>query len=271
MSRIDDRRLFSRPSFCRLADKEMSNRADRVLRRGEADAQQPVAAERAKAFERQGEVGAALVRRDRVDFVDDHRARMRQHLAPGLGAKQDVERFRRRHQDMRRTAAHPLAFGGGRVARAHPGADLDIGQAGLPQLFPDAGQRRLEVAMNVVRQGLEGRDIDHLGRVGQTSFETLPDQIIDRRKECGERLARAGRGRDQRMAARFDCGPGLGLGSGRRRECLGEPCRHRRMEQLFEASRGSRRVQTRVGRARPDRPAAGRALHGQRRGGVSQC
>jgi hypothetical protein len=124
--------------------------------------------------------------------------------------------------------------------------------------------------MNVVRQSLERRDIDHLGRVSERSFEALPDQIVDRRKERGERLARTGRRRDQRMAARFDCGPGFGLSSSRRGECLSEPCRDRRMEQRFEARRRSRRSGTRLGRARSYRPADGPTVQGQRHGGVSQ-
>ena len=79
-----------------------------------------------------------------------------------------------------------------------------ISTSGSPlrtELLPDAGQRRLQVAMNVVRQRLERRDIDNLGRVGQSAFEALPDEVIDGRKERRERLARAGRGGDQRMPA----------------------------------------------------------------------
>ena len=120
--------------------------SNRILRGREADALQAVAAQSREPLQRQGEMGAALVRRDGVDFVDDHRPGVRQHRAPGLRAEQDVKRFRRRHQDMRRAAAHPLALGGGRVPGSDPGADIDIGKPAPAELLPDAGQRRLEVA-----------------------------------------------------------------------------------------------------------------------------
>ena len=136
---------------------------------------------------------------------------VRQHRAPGLRAEQNVKRFRGRHQNVRRTAAHPLALGCRRVAGSDPGADFDIGKPAPAQLLPDAGQRRLEVAMDVVRQRLERRNVDDLRRVGQPPFETLPHQFVDRRQEGGERLARAGRRRDQGVAASLDRRPGFGL------------------------------------------------------------
>ena len=111
------------------ADQEARDLLDRLLRRREADAQQPVAAERRQPLEREREVRAALVRRERVDLVDDHGARGREHRAAGLRAEQDVERLRRGDEDVRRRAAHALALARRRVAGAHPGADLDVRQA----------------------------------------------------------------------------------------------------------------------------------------------
>ncbi|MEJ1975503.1 MAG: hypothetical protein WDN49_04880 [Acetobacteraceae bacterium] len=185
----------------RGAHQEIRDRADGVLGGGEADAQQTVAAEGSEAFERESQVGAALVRRDGVDFVDDHRSGGREHLAAGLRAQQDVERFRGGDEDMRRPLAHPCALGGRRVARAHPGADLDIGEAAPLQLLPDAGQRRLEVAVNIVRQRLERRDVDDLRRIGQRGFEPLAHQVIYGRQKRGQGFAGAGRRGDQRMPA----------------------------------------------------------------------
>ena len=70
--------------------------------------------ERGEALQRQREVRAALVRRERVDLVDDHRARGRQHRAAGVRAEQDVERLRRGDQDVRRRC--------GACGRARPAA-----------------------------------------------------------------------------------------------------------------------------------------------------
>ena len=210
------------------ADEEMGDGVDRLLRRGKADALQAIAAERRQPLEREREMGAALVRRDGVDLVDDDRARGREHRAPGLGAEQNVERLRRRHQDVRRAAAHALALGRGRVAGADPGADLDVGKPAAAQPFADAGQRRLEVAVDVVRQRLERRDVDDLGRVGEPALEALPHQLVDRGQKGRQRLARAGRRGDQGVAAGLDRRPGFGLGGRRRGEAVGEPARRPR-------------------------------------------
>ena len=97
--------------------------ADRPMRSSRS------AAQRRQALERQRQVRAALVRRQRVDLVDDHGARGREHRAARLRAEQDVERLRRGDDDVRRAAAHAVALACGRVAGAHPGADVDVGQA----------------------------------------------------------------------------------------------------------------------------------------------
>ena len=149
----------------RRADQKARDLLDRLLRGGEADAQQPVAAQRGQALERQRQMRAALVGRQRVDLVDDHGARGRQHGAARFRAEQDVERLRRGHHDMRRPPAHAVALARRRVAGAHPGADIDVGQALRLQRGADAGERRFEVALDVVRQRLERRDVDDLGLV----------------------------------------------------------------------------------------------------------
>ena len=55
-------------------------------------------------LERQRQVAAALARGQRVDLVDDHRAHRREHRAARLRAEQHVQRFGRRHEDVRRLA-----------------------------------------------------------------------------------------------------------------------------------------------------------------------
>ena len=119
------RRWRSRDASPRAgADQEARDLLDRLLRRRQADAQQ---ADRRRARASRSSDSARwlprLFGRDGVDLVDDHGARGRQHLAAGLRAEQDVERFRRRDDDVRRPAAHALAFARRRVAGAHPGAD----------------------------------------------------------------------------------------------------------------------------------------------------
>ena len=226
--------------------RKCGDRTNRILRGGEADALQAVAAERREPLQRQGEMRAALVRRDSVDFVDDHRPRGLEHRAAGLRAEQNVERFRRRHQDVRRTAAHPAALGGGRVARSDPGADFDIREPAPAQLLPDAGQRRLEIAMNVVRQRLERRHVDDLRRIGELALETLSNQVVDRSQKGRKRLARSRRRGDEGVAAGLDRGPGLGLRRRWRGEAQGEPVRNRWVEQRLDVPRSSKHSRARA-------------------------
>ena len=166
---------------------------------------------------------AALVRRQGVDLVDDDGARRRQHLAPGFGAEKDVKRLRGRDDDMGRAAAHPAALGRRRVAGAHPGADVDVGQALRLQRGANPGQRRLQIALDVVRQGLERRDVDDLRLIGQGALQSLPHQGIDRREEGGECLARPGRRRDQHVPSGFYSWPRARLRFRWRAKCVTKP------------------------------------------------
>ena len=137
-----------------------------------------------------------------VDLVDDHGARRCQHRAAGVGAQEDVERLRRRDDDVRRRLAHAVALGGRGVARAHPGADFDVGQALRLQGRADARERRFQVAVDVVRQRLQRRDVDDLRLVPELRLrapaaparrsprETPPASC---RTRWGPRSARAGR------------------------------------------------------------------------------
>ena len=103
-------------------------------------------------------MGAALALGDGVDLVDDHRLDRAQHLA-GSGGEDQVERLRRRDQDVGRVAAHRLALLLRRVAG--PQRDRD--------LRPDPRQRGAQVALDVVGEGLERRDVDQPGPLTRAS------------------------------------------------------------------------------------------------------
>ena len=148
-----------------------------------------------------------LVRGERVDLVDDHRARRREHLAAGLRAQQHVQRLGRRDDDLRRAAAHARALALRRVAGAHQRADLDVRIAQRDELGADARERRFEIALDVVGKRLQRRDIDDRRFVGQRARDALAHEVVDRREERGERLSRSGRRRDEDMATRLDRRP----------------------------------------------------------------
>ena len=77
-------------------------------------------------------MAAALVRRHRVNLIDNHGSSGREHPAAGIRPKQDIKRFRRRHDDVRRPAAHALALSCRCIASPDTGADINIGEALLP-------------------------------------------------------------------------------------------------------------------------------------------
>ena len=232
MAGVDDCHFGRRRAFGGGSCQQVGNRVDWVLRRGKADPQQLVAAEGGKPLERERQMGAAFVRRHRMNFVDDDRARGRQHLAAGFRAEQDVKRLRRRHNDMGWAAAHALAFSRRRIAGPYPGADLDIGQSPSPEMFANAGQRHFQITVDIVRQRLKRRHIDNLGRVGERSAQPLANEIIDRGEKRGQCLAGTSRRSDQRMLAGLDCRPRFRLRRRRRGEAVDEPIRHGGMEQV---------------------------------------
>ena len=264
---VDDGAVRGRRAFGTGADQEAGHGVDRLLRGGEADAQQPVAAQRGEALQRQRQMRAALVGRQGVDLVHDDGARGLEHGAAGLGAQQDVERLRGRHHDVRRGASRAVALGLRRVARAHPGADVDVGEALLAQRRADSRQRRLQVALDVVGERLERGDVDDLRLVLEPALQALPHQRIDGRQEGRKRLAGARRRRDQHVPARLDRRPSLRL---RRRGCgevLGKPRGDRRMK-LGGRAHGA---VVGLGRRLGHRPRHDRAVARKARGAPAAC
>ena len=146
---VDDRARGVAP-----ADQEAGDQIHRPLGGGQADAPQPAGArvrgQGFEPFERQGQMGAALVARHRVDLVHDHGVRARQRGAARLAAEQDVERLRGGDQDVGRLACHGLPVGRRRIAGAHHAADGRGRRAQPVRPFGDAAQRRFQVALYVV-------------------------------------------------------------------------------------------------------------------------
>ena len=228
MAEVDDRAVRRAVGVdVAAADEELGDLLDRPLRRREANARGPLpAVRRDHVVEPRGgerEVAAPAVARQRVDLVDDQRADVVQLLAAALGGDHQVERLGRGDEDVRRAAHDRLALGLRRVTAAHRRADRGQVVAHLDGDLADLLERLLEVAVDIVAERLERRDVDDLGHVLERPGLRLAHEDIDAREERGEGLAGAGGGADQRVAAAGDVPPAGALGVGGRVEVAAEP------------------------------------------------
>ncbi len=126
---------------------------------------------------------------------------------------------------MRRGLAHRRAFFLMCIAGAYGSADVQFGKAHARQLFGDAGQRILQVDLDVIGQRLERRHVDHKRLVWQLAamLQALMHQIVEYRKEGGQGFAGAGGRGDQGRTPRLDQRPRLRLRGRHRRECAVKP------------------------------------------------
>ncbi len=220
------------------AEQELRDFFDRLLGRRQAYPSQRRAKQRFEPLEREREVRAALVAGDRMNLIDDHRSHVRQHFSPGLGGQQNVQRLGRRHDDMRRAAPHTGTLGRRGVSRSHERADLDVGQSRGAQFVADPRERTVEIALDVVRQRLQRRDIEHSRLVGQPAREALAHQGVNGGEKGGQGLAGAGRRGNQDMAGAMQRFPGTQLCGRRRGEAAPKPGRDRGMKGGERISRG---------------------------------
>ena len=166
---------------------------------------------RVEPLEREREVGAPLGGGEGVDLVDDHGLDAAQRLA-GRRREHQVERLGRGDEQVGRVAH---ACGGAR----RPGCRRCAcrrsgGWNGSPEALggeADAGERRPQVLLDVDGQGPQRRDVEQPGAVLAVVGRRRRHQPVDAPQEGGERLARAGGGQDQRVVARRDGRPALGL------------------------------------------------------------
>ena len=133
---------------------------------------------------------AALVAGDRVDLVDDHRAQLAERRAPAHGRQQDEQRLRRGDQDVRRLASPSSRARRPACRRCAPRrGSRGTSRRSRAARAASSRERRLEVALDVVRQRLERRDVEDRRVVRQRRLEAAPHELVEAREERGERLA----------------------------------------------------------------------------------
>src|SRR4051794_19856188 len=203
---------------------------DRLLRRGKPEAQQRLRGDLLQALERDGQVCAAARADDGVDFVDDDGARGAQHLAAALRGQQQVERFGRGDQDVRRLAQHGRALGRGRITGPHRRRDPRRVQPHVLGDPPDAAPRFREVLVNVRAERLQRRNVDDTDFIRQRIGEALDVQLVERGKERRQRFAGAGRRRDEGVTPFANGLPSAQLDGGGRTDRFGKPALEDRVE-----------------------------------------
>ena len=180
---------------------------NRLLRRRQADPQQRPAGDPLQALERQRQVRAAPGADHRVDLVDDDGADGAQHAPAALRRQQQIQRLRRRHQDVRRLLQHGRALGRGGVAGSDGGGDARRREAGGCSQRHDAATRLGEILVDVRAQRLERRDVEDADFVRKRPAQPFLEQLVDGGEKRRQRLARSGRRRDERVPARADGRP----------------------------------------------------------------
>ena len=136
---------------------------------------------------------------DGVHLVEDQRLDALQHLAPARG-EQQVQRLRRRDQDVRVLSQHRRAVALRRVSGADGDAELRI----------EPGERPAQVPLDVVVQSFQRRDVEE-----PEPLARLRGEPVDPVEEGGQRLPGAGGSLDERVFAARDRRPALLLRGGR--------------------------------------------------------
>ena len=157
--------------------QEVGNLRHRFLRRRQPDPRWPLLGHVIQPSQRQRQVRTPLVAHDRVNLVEDDRANRAQDLPRLLRRQHQVERLRRRDQDLRRPLDDRPPLGLRRVAGAQPHADARQRDPALLRQLPDLGQRLLEIAADVVRKRLQRRDVQDPHLVRQLAPLSSPSRI----------------------------------------------------------------------------------------------
>ena len=176
-----------------VAHQELRYLLYRCLGRRQPDARELLLDVGLQALQGQREQDAALGGADLVYLVDNNVADV-QELLPELRRREhDGQRLRCGDEEVGRRLGHLLALVGARVPRADPDAYLRALLAAGGGQLPQLAEGLVEVLLDVVREGLERRDVDGVDVVLELPLLLQDPQLVYYRQERGQRLAAAGR------------------------------------------------------------------------------
>ena len=235
--------------------EEARHFVDRPHRRRQPDplggghARTLILAERVEPLEADRQVSAALGRRDGVHLVDDHRVDVLERLA-GLAGEHQIQRLRRRDQDVGRSRDELAPVARGRVTRADADGDLGDRDAQATGRLADAHERRAQVALDIDAERLERRDVEDpsggwrsirrsspLAAGGGRRRVLLVEDPVDGPEERRKGLAGSGGSDDEGVLAARDRLPGTDLRVGGAGKRAAEPVLRGRAEPLEHAMR----------------------------------
>ena len=140
---------------------ESRDLVDRPYRGGQPYALRRMPGERIQPFQAHGQVRAPFGAGDGMDLIEYHRFDIAQDDVR-LGRQQQIQRFRRRDEDVRRMGGDGASLPCRRVTAAYGDADIGSGKAGRLAFGGDAVERSAEVLRDIDGQRLQRRDVQHL-------------------------------------------------------------------------------------------------------------
>ena len=167
-----------------------------------------------------------------MDLIDDHRANRREHASATDRREHYVQRFRRGDEYVRRLADHSRTRRRRCITRADCDANLGELLPGFCEAFLQLRQWPLEIALDVVVQRFQRRDVKDVNRVRERRREPIDDEVVQLPEERGERLACAGRRENERVRATRNRRPPLPLWRARAAEGFVKPLPDEWMEWL---------------------------------------
>jgi hypothetical protein len=148
---------------------------DGLLSGGKPDANQWIFSQSFQALERKGEMGAALVVSDGMDFVDNDGVDGFQDFAAFLGSEKDVQRFGSGNENVRRALQHGASLGHESVAGTNRGADLRHQEPAVDRQALNFAEWGFEIGFDIVPERFEGRDIKNLSAVPELTCNGLAE------------------------------------------------------------------------------------------------
>src|SRR5215510_5877858 len=127
---------------------------------------------------------AAFITNERMNFIDDQGPGRAEHISAAVAGQQKIERFGSGHDNVRRPARHLRAVGWRSVTGSDERANFELRQSHLPQLCLNTFERLLQIALDVIAERFERRDVDDLSSIFKSTLDSLTYEIIDGREKC---------------------------------------------------------------------------------------